>query len=263
MSRLFAFGCSFTQYMWPTWSDIIAYDLEIPYYNYAIPGLGNVGIQHRMIEADIRHEFTDDDIILVLWTSWCREDRVKNHQWNAAGSVLNPFNGVYDRKFIKRYWDYSNDIVKNATAIISANKIYHRHIKWQGAGLPVFFTEGERPGNTPDDEALINVYKNSMPEIENVNTFKNDFDDLAFGGIDDCHPDVKEHLKIVKKHVYKKMNLTVKPTTEARFLELQETIAAHYKNKRIHVSQTHGFVSSTIANKFHDIHSVMNNYSLL
>ncbi len=39
--RLITFGCSFTDYSWPTWADIIARDLDCEYENWAIGGGGN------------------------------------------------------------------------------------------------------------------------------------------------------------------------------------------------------------------------------
>jgi hypothetical protein len=249
--------------MWPTWADIIAYDQGIEYHNYALPGLGNVGIQHRIVEADIKHTFTDDDIILIMWTGWCREDRVKHSQWANVGSVLDPHNNIYDRKFLKKYWDYSNDIVKNSTAIISANRIYKNNIRWQGTGLPLFFTEGPRSDDTPEDKMLIDLYKDSMPAVDNVNTFKNDFDMLAFGAIEDCHPDVNDHMLIVKNHIYKKMNLTINKKTEKRFAELHNRISKNYKNQRIQLSSTRRYINNLITNDFSDIFKVMNIHLLI
>ena len=254
--RFFVFGCSFTQYMWPTWSDIVAYDMDIEYHNYALPGMGNVGIQCRMLEADIKHRFNKDDVIMIMWSSWCREDRVRQGQWLTAGSVLNPYNGVYDRKFLKRYWDYSNDIVKNSTAIITANKIYKNNISWQGSGLPLFFTEGEKSKNTVEENALINLYKDYIPNIDNVNTFKNDWDDLAFGSIDDCHPDVKAHLNIVENHVYKHLNVKLKSKTRNRFVQIHEAIAEKFKNK-IHVSLARDEILKALRD-FYDVNTLMN-----
>jgi outer membrane protein assembly factor BamE (lipoprotein component of BamABCDE complex) len=249
--------------MWPTWADIIGYDLGIEYYNYAIAGLGNVGIQHRIVEADVKHNISDGDIVLIMWTSWCREDRVKTHEWNAAGSVLHLGNPTYDRKFVQKYWDYSNDIVKNSTSIITANKIYKNNIKWQGTGLPLFFTEGARPNNNNKDVSLIKIYKKHMPKVEFVNTFKNDFDDKAFGAVNDCHPDVKEHIDIVKNHVYKKMNLTLGLKTEKRFLEFQSAVENHYKNKTVELSTAQNHIHQLLSNSFQDIQKVMNYRTLL
>ena len=35
-NRLFTFGCSYTRYNWPTWADIIADDLQIPFQNWGV-----------------------------------------------------------------------------------------------------------------------------------------------------------------------------------------------------------------------------------
>lgn len=251
MSRLFTFGCSFTQYMWPTWADIIGYDLGIKYYNYAIAGLGNVGIQHRILEADIKHNFQKDDIVLILWTSWCREDRVKDSEWLAKGSVLNEHNGVYDRKFIKKYWNYGNDIVKNATSIITVNKLYNDNIKWQGKGFPFFMLEYNTAKTK--EKQLIKLYKNNLPKIDELNTFI----EKPFGFVDDCHPDIKTHLDFVENKIYPKMDRTLKASTKSRFLDFQKDIESKlYKKTDLIVTNT--IVKNLLSNKFTDIMQVMN-----
>jgi hypothetical protein len=258
MARLFTFGCSFTQYMWPTWADIVAYDMGIKYYNFALAGLGNVGIQHRMIEADLKYKFQQDDIILVMWTGWCREDRVKDGKWLPAGSVLNWANPVYDAKFAKKYWNYSNDLVKNATSIITVNKIYKDKIKWQGTGLPFFFTEGKAYNTNKVEKQVIDLYKKSMPSVDNIQTIRTDNDLKAFNVVNDIHPDVAEHLGIVQNHVYKKMNMQLQPKTVSRFLELQETIESHYQGQLIDLSQAYKYLEWLMPNRFSDIHKIVN-----
>jgi hypothetical protein len=272
MPRLFTFGCSFTQYMWPTWADIIGYDLGIEYYNYAIAGLGNVGIQHRILEADIKHTFTDDDIILIMWSSWCREDRVKNSRWLPAGSVIHHHNEVYDRKFVKKYWDYSNDVVKNSTAIITANKIYKDNIKWQGGGFPFFVSENDvcdwpvGPNgyaneinlklNKPE-QFLTFLYNKKLPKIDIINTYVNDWDPLPFNCVDDCHPDVKKHLSFVTNYVYPKMGKTINESTVTRFNDLQNYIETNNK-KKCELKDFIFIIQNTLRNNFNDIYQVMN-----
>ena len=56
--RIFAFGCSYTRFPWPTWADIIAYDLDIPFENWANAGHGNVSIAHHMLECNLLKKFT-------------------------------------------------------------------------------------------------------------------------------------------------------------------------------------------------------------
>jgi hypothetical protein len=47
--RAFLFGCSYTEYKWPTWANILKKDLDIPVYNWGLSGLGNVGLHCRMV----------------------------------------------------------------------------------------------------------------------------------------------------------------------------------------------------------------------
>jgi len=56
--RLFAFGCSFTQYKWPTWADILGKSFDLSYnlgksgdwisWNYDTPHMAaNIGTEPR------------------------------------------------------------------------------------------------------------------------------------------------------------------------------------------------------------------------
>lgn len=263
MSRLFTFGCSFTQYMWPTWANIVAYDMGAESYNYGVAGLGNVGVHHRIVEADLKHNFTKDDQIMILWTSWCREDRVKNHQWNPAGSVLNFNNGVYDIQFFKKYWDYSNDIVKNSTAIISANKMYGDLIKWQGTAMPLFSTEHPLTDTSSEDLRLIEFYKKRLPVMPIIDTFKNDWSDMAFKAVNDCHPDVAEHMAIVIDYVYKDLAKTLSDQTVERFTSLQKTIENQFNGVCISFDQSRSYIEQTLRLEYKDISQKMDNRGLI
>lgn len=257
MARLFTFGCSFTQYMWPTWADIVAYDMGIEYYNFAIAGLGNVGIHHRILEADLKHKFTQDDIILIFWTSWCREDRVKNGNWLTTGSVLTDGNEVYDRNFRKKYWDYSNDIVKNSTAIISTNRIFSNNIKWQACAVEFFGLEYELSTTTKEEKHLINLYKSSLPKIDFINSFVNDDEPLPFNHVIDCHPDVKKHLGFVNDYIYLKLDKILKPSTVNRFLSLQHTVETNCK-KQYTPDQFNPIIENILMNSYRDVLDLMN-----
>jgi hypothetical protein len=63
MSRCFAFGCSFTNWFYPTWADFIGYNFD-EYYNYAKGATSNTTMFHRFIEVDKQFTFTKDDMIL-------------------------------------------------------------------------------------------------------------------------------------------------------------------------------------------------------
>lgn len=86
-NRFFAFGCSFTQYLWPTWADLIGQKFKEDYYNYGKPGAGNNYIYNKIMEVDQRYSFNENDLVIVEWSSCFREDRYKNNAWNTQ--VLN------------------------------------------------------------------------------------------------------------------------------------------------------------------------------
>lgn len=89
MKRLFTFGCSFTKYLWPTWADIVAvnqsYDL---YENWGHSGGGNPFIFNSIIECNLRHKFTKNDEIFVMWSTTHRMDVYNNYKWHLDGGTL-------------------------------------------------------------------------------------------------------------------------------------------------------------------------------
>lgn len=194
-NRLFAFGCSFTKWPYPTWADIISWELNIPYQNWGIYGLGNTGIFHRMVESDILNTFTENDLILVMWSSWTREDRYINGKWEAHGSVLN--NVFYDENFIKKYWSLENDIIKNATAIIVANKIFN--INYNASIMPLdALIESDGSKKTllmPREKEIYDFYR---PHTVNMDTCE--FHGTNSPGFKRSgHPTILDHLSYAGK----------------------------------------------------------------
>lgn len=80
MSRLFTFGCSFTQWVHPTWADILGKEFDF-YENWGRACAGNFFISQSVSEASIRRNFTSNDTIAIMWTSCFREDRYLDTGW--------------------------------------------------------------------------------------------------------------------------------------------------------------------------------------
>lgn len=74
MKRLFTFGCSFTQWNWPTWADILAKNYD-QFQNWGIAGTGNRAIAHRVSECVLKNTLTDQDTIVIQWTDYNRFDQ--------------------------------------------------------------------------------------------------------------------------------------------------------------------------------------------
>ena len=221
--RFFAFGCSFTKYAWPTWANIIARDTGLPFQNWGYTGAGNVYIHHKMVEAKIKESINDDDLVIVNWSSWHREDRVNlNGDWMSGGNIFN--NIFFDKKFIKKYWSIDNDIVKNATAIISGNcamKVaYQSHmIDYDN------IVENYERQRSEISETLHHQYPyflNALPEkkifYSGDNTFFNNVTTSY-----DPHPDILGHLGHVKQ-IYNDLGWELKQETIDYYNIMQERI---------------------------------------
>jgi hypothetical protein len=118
--RIFAFGCSFTAYKWPTWADIIAVETKADYYNHAMAGMGNLGIMARVTEANARYKFNDTDLVMIMWTTFSREDRWVNGGWFAQG---NAWNSQYPKDWVKEYCDPTGHMIRDHAIISITNKL--------------------------------------------------------------------------------------------------------------------------------------------
>ena len=214
-NRFFAFGCSFTNYIWYTWADIIDYDLGIPYQNWGMAGMGNVGIHARLIECNIKNKLTEKDLIIVQWSSWIREDRYINNRWLANGNIFNNLDEKYDELFLKKYWDVNNGIIQNSTAIISAQWL---PITFQ---LSVPLTYESILGLDDINEEMYTTYKTALPkDIFYIPEYK--------GQYPDSHPDILNHLDFVK-HIYKKIGFKIKKETVDYFSKKHDNIMTAIK----------------------------------
>lgn len=75
--RVWTFGCSFTQYFYPTWADILIHDaaqLGHTGQNWGSCGRGNLYIANKVQECHARNQLGSNDWVLVCWSNYFRED---------------------------------------------------------------------------------------------------------------------------------------------------------------------------------------------
>jgi hypothetical protein len=114
--RFFAFGCSFTSYKTPTWADIVAKEMpNAEYYNFGQGGGGNLFINNRVAQANLKYSFNEHDLVMIMFTTVCREDRFLNGRWESHGNVFNQ--SFYSKEFVKNYCDPVGYLVRDAALI--------------------------------------------------------------------------------------------------------------------------------------------------
>ena len=118
MRRLFTFGCSFTQWNWPTWADILSKNYDY-HENWGISGTGNRAMAHRISECVLKNTFTDNDTIIVQWTDYHRFDQhisglFPETSWRLGGSI---FIKEKEIQYIKDTWKEDSYIYDALTLI--------------------------------------------------------------------------------------------------------------------------------------------------
>jgi hypothetical protein len=117
--RLFAFGCSFTKYYWPTWADILGRDYA--FENWGCPGAGNQYIFNALIECHLRNKLTKDDTVCIMWSNVSREDRYVNNAWLTPGNIYNQT--MYDADFIEKFADTRGYYLRDLALIYATDQL--------------------------------------------------------------------------------------------------------------------------------------------
>lgn len=222
--RFFAFGCSLTTYAWPTWADIVGHSLVqqgYEYHNLAVAGAGNVYIHTAITKAIMDYNITQDDIVMILWSSWTREDRFLDYGvcpdhslfWSTQGNMLN--STFYDEQFINKYWSIEHDIIKNVNAIVSVNEMID--IDFQGHIMAVelaWYDEDDEEQNYEEillhehmqDMSLKNIFIEHMPDNEEQI-------DIDYVNRHDGHPQAKDAMEYVNKYIVPQTDITITDET--------------------------------------------------
>ena len=239
-----------------TWADIVGASLhEQGYscYNIGRPGAGNIEIASSIVRIDSIFNFTPDDIIMVVWSSWHREDRFlslgdgNGYGWGPGGQIF--WNATYDDNFISKYWSLENDIIKNSVTIRLCQKAYD--LAFEGH----YF--GESLGSLPFDETTAsflnftpkNIFSNSFKVVETPQDYM--LDRL------DGHPLPYAHKKYVTEIIqpnFTNVNLLTDNTIkliDQNLAEIRNTISSY--------SSTDGKIDLDLRAKLHSYkHELLN-----
>ena len=99
--RFVALGCSFTRWLWPTWSDLLAREMpDAHYVNVARGGAGNQYIVTMLNLLARKHNFGSETLVGIMWSTFCRQDWFvyenpkpselmgKPRGWHSQGNLL-------------------------------------------------------------------------------------------------------------------------------------------------------------------------------
>jgi hypothetical protein len=185
MKRLFAFGCSFTNYRWPTWVDCLAPEFDQT-QNWGQSGGGNHYIFNSLMECDQRNTFGADDTVVVCWSNTQRDDRYVNGKWHTLGNVFTC--PIYDPIYLKEYVEERGYLIRDLAFMKAAKTLLESRpgLTWKFLSM----IEPNNMGDTLDVTALYQDVVNSIAPSYYTVLFKE-----AWPNRDgDSHPSPDEHL---------------------------------------------------------------------
>lgn len=119
--RLFTFGCSFTEYEWASWANILGFELNKKYntkfYNFGRGGAGNSYISNLISQVDQCYKFNNEDLVIVCWTSITREDRWKHDRWHCDGNIYSEYTELFDDKVTDLLADNTHFLMRDLANI--------------------------------------------------------------------------------------------------------------------------------------------------
>jgi len=273
--RLFAFGCSFTQYKWLTWPEIVAYDLNIPMFNLGRAGAGNQYIVNAIAQANEVYNFNSKDLVMICWSGYMREDRWINNDWTAKGIVTN--SPHYDQEFVDKYMDTEGVVVRDFAGFAMVKRLLDKldcqHHMF--SVYPMWQTEvGKEHAidtNNNTVSKLREIYRKillallpSFTEVlwdSDIETFKTKQQSEIWNNkFTDWHPLIFEHFDYLKsvfdEHKFSEQTKhAVKNLNRAHWEHVNKTIAEN--NLEIYDPNIPSLESADCNRKFHLTH---NNY---
>jgi hypothetical protein len=177
MTRLFAFGCSFTNYRWSTWADCLAPEFD-HFENWGQSGAGNEFIFNSIMEADQRQLFGPNDTIIVCWTTATREDRYVQGRWHTLGNMFTC--PIYNKEYLATHVDEHGSLIKTLAYIKAVKTLLeNRKTHWRFLSM--------------DTVDSLNIYQDVVDSI--LPSYKSVLFSNGWPNRDgDPHPSPEEHL---------------------------------------------------------------------
>jgi hypothetical protein len=189
-SRLFTFGCSFTNYRWSTWADCLA--PEFTYFeNWGQSGAGNHYIFNSIMEADQRHNFSTGDTVVVCWTNVMREDRYTD-RWQTLGNVTTCpiYNPDYVRDAVTERGCLIRDLAMiKATQVLLKQK---RNVRWRFLSMCSIGNLQQFDDQESEHQDVLSLYQSVLNSV--LPSYRQTVFAHGWRDAEDPHPTPAEHL---------------------------------------------------------------------
>ena len=222
--RLLASGCSFTDYYWTTWADVIGPEFQ----NYVQIGQG--GCDNAFVARSIVNNAKPGDTVVVMWTSYDRWSFYLNkvhplpknpdNHWRHLGSLTH-----WDKGFFVKYYHK----VERFQTTMDYVQLVDLHSKVMGytvyhfSAFPFFLAETEKIV----DPRIVEIYNrydvanNYLISALSLQEFKDQNYNLIING-NDTHPTPLCHWDYAEQIIAPKLNISLTQARKSSIIQEQQ-----------------------------------------
>ena len=241
--RFFAFGCSFTSYVWAMWPEVIKQELgDVEFHNLGRAAAGNSYIAHQIYLADIKYNFGPDDLIMVCWTHAYRMDWLLSDKddWRLEGFMF--YEGEINKYISDEAKSLENCEFRDSNIIVCATEYLNN--------LPSDAITFSWIDNLSTDQERLQPFKKYMSDIpiwnseyyqkkreqlwedhigQPPNVWEEDYDEEPW----DTHPMPIETLEFLSEMLEYEFDIDTINITIEYHEKMSEAIKSHFKYKNM------------------------------
>lgn len=229
--RFFAFGCSFTQYYWPTWADIIGKEFkQDQFLNFGMRGGGNEFIFNQLANAHAIHHIDKDDLVIICWTNFAREDRYKNGAWVSAGNIFTQ--KTYPRAWVKEWFDLRGALLKTSNMLVGAtNLLENTNCKYLFISMSPM-SQLDQFQSIFIDEEYQDIFDVYSAYYSKINVSITDYlygenncynpNPIKLVSYNDDHPSPIQHLQYVQEYLSQLIDISLSDDTVCKIFQIEK-----------------------------------------
>ena len=212
--KIAAIGCSFTNYIWPTYADIL------DAVNFGLPGIGNERIWAIIYYLYKNRKLQRFDYLIVQWSSPFRFDYRTSQGWTTGDGTINKhkMNNRPIWRAISNWYNEEYEIEKSENYIKSIKDLC------KDINLPNFhMSMSQEIGHFVDLPDIMNTYKEKYL-IKRAEWTSKPFEDE--------HPTIASHIEIAK-HIGNIIGVTPDPIMLQKCMQFHDLILTEIPFEKI------------------------------
>lgn len=202
--RIATLGCSFTNYTWPTYSDILQAD------NYGLSGIGNDRIWFTLLHLYKSKQLELYDAIIIQWTSPYRFDYLTQKGWtHNDGNISASMQNKWIWKKICAWYNEDYEKQRSENFIIAAKAL-----------LGTLDIKSYHMSMTADLDELVD-----LPDLKKNFPARYTFQTAPWANqpFKDGHPTLEEHVKIAER-IINSLNIPISHKMVKKCMEFHRQI---------------------------------------